>query len=268
MKKLYEEPELYHEAFAFRNVDRETDFLQSVSSQYGTGGVNYLELACGDCPYAEALIQKGIRYTGLDISNAMLSFSRQRIAAMSAPMAGRLYCADMTDFDLGETFDLIFILMGSLHYLDDDCLHRHLGCISRHLKNGGLYVLEWCIDYLPRTSSSGSWRMDSKKGKIQVEHSMKLVDSLDQAFVEDITISMNDTPISKEKCKVFLRYPKEFALLLKHSAPQLSVMDHFNDWNLDKRIADLSPDVMNRPLCVVKKQAEQPHAADADEPRR
>ncbi len=55
----------------------------------------------------------------------------------------------MKDFTIPQRFNLAFVLMGSLVYLNNDEFLQHLDQVQLHLNPGGLYILEWCIEYTP-----------------------------------------------------------------------------------------------------------------------
>jgi hypothetical protein len=74
MRGVYEAAEVYHYAFNFRNTKAESGVLLAASDLFGNAGRTFLEIACGDCPYALDLMQAGVDYHGLDLSPDMLAF--------------------------------------------------------------------------------------------------------------------------------------------------------------------------------------------------
>lgn len=254
MKGIYEAAEVYHYGFGFRDTKKEAAILVAASDRFGNGGRCFLEVACGDCPYALDLMDAGIEFHGLDISPEMLRFSAERIKAAGWMPEGHLHLADMRDFSLPKTFDLAFVLMGSLHYLCNEEFLRHLDRLYLHMKPGGLYVLEWCIEYSPSTEQQSAWTQDSPLGEIGVSYSATQRSAVDQAFVEKIDLAVNGTLVASTTDDVYKRYPNEFDLLLQMREAQWEIVDSFNDWDID--IPVLGSSKVNRPLCILRKRAE------------
>ncbi len=89
---------------------READYVESLISKHHPEARTVLELACGT---GAILAQLGRRHevAGLDASRGMLE-----IAARKIPKA-RLFCEDMTRFDLGERFDIVLCVFDSINHL-------------------------------------------------------------------------------------------------------------------------------------------------------
>lgn len=107
-------------------------------------GGNVLELACGTGRALIPLAQKGFRVTGLDISDEMLKIARGKVCRLSKAARSRirLVRGDMTDFNLGGRFSLIFIAFRSFqHLLTKQDQGRCLDCVRRHLDRGGYFLL-------------------------------------------------------------------------------------------------------------------------------
>jgi SAM-dependent methyltransferase len=99
-----------------------------------------LELACGTGRVAIPLARAGHRVTGLDVSPNMLAVARAKLAREPAEVHSRLRLAqgDMTSFDLGERFGLIFIAYHSFQALTSRAQQRRcLECCTRHLRSRG-----------------------------------------------------------------------------------------------------------------------------------
>ena len=59
----------------------------------------------------------------------------------------KFHLASMIDFRLEEPVDFAFILLGSLYVSSTTELLSHFDAISRALKPGGLYLLDWCVQF-------------------------------------------------------------------------------------------------------------------------
>ena len=81
---IYDEPELYELACAYRDIPAEVTALQAWCVTHHTGRVSsVLELAAGPAEHARELARRGLRATTLDLSAAMCSY-----AAAQAKAAG------------------------------------------------------------------------------------------------------------------------------------------------------------------------------------
>ena len=111
----------------------------------GEHGGSALELAAGSGRIAIGLARKGHRVTGLELSEGMLERARSRTARLRPEVAERLAWvqADMTDFDLGERFGLVFVAYNSFWLLRTEALQQKcLECAARHVAPGGALALD------------------------------------------------------------------------------------------------------------------------------
>lgn len=103
--------------------------------------------------------------------------------------------ADMCDFELAETFDLALLLMDSISYLlDNDAVIRHLDCVARHLREGGLYVVDMCH---PRDvfgvgwSTNSQWTSESDEWRVEMRWGAA-GDAFDPVTqIDEVTVSMD-----------------------------------------------------------------------------
>ncbi|MEV6328958.1 class I SAM-dependent methyltransferase [Streptomyces sp. NPDC051909] len=106
--------------------------------RYGAPGHRVLDIGCGTGRDAASLHRAGRTVTGADLSDAMLSYARER-------HPGPAYVrADLHGFDLGErTFDAVVCLDSALLYCHtNDELDGFLASCRRALGPGGLLVAE------------------------------------------------------------------------------------------------------------------------------
>jgi len=125
-----------------------------------------LELAVGSGRVALHLARSGHRVVGIDASRPMLT--RLEAALDDTTRANvRIVEADMRDFDLGETFDLVYCAFDSFEQmLTNDDAASALRCVARHLSEGGVFVTELrtlrSVDWAPteQTPLSFEWSRD------------------------------------------------------------------------------------------------------------
>jgi SAM-dependent methyltransferase len=122
--------------------DGDIDFYRSCARRFGS---NVLELGVGTARVAIPLAEDGCAVTGLDLSQAMLDFAKQRISELPPAIAPRiaLVQGDMASFDLGTRFDWILIACRAFQHLIEPATQRAaLTAARRHLSAGGRLVID------------------------------------------------------------------------------------------------------------------------------
>ena len=104
-----------------------------------------LELGCGTGRVLLPTARAGVKITGLDLSEHMLSMCRQKLATEPAEVQARvqLVHGDIRRFDLGSEFRLVTIPFRPFQHLItlEDQL-ACLACVHSHLGPGGRIVVE------------------------------------------------------------------------------------------------------------------------------
>ena len=135
---LYSDVELYEQILGAIGEREEVGCYASFAPH---AGARILELGCGTGRLSQPLAERGFVVTGLDHASGMLSVARRK--AEGRPAAPRYVHADLREFELGSTFDLILLpnnTLGHLHCLAD--LTAMLSCVRSHLAAGGRFVLD------------------------------------------------------------------------------------------------------------------------------
>jgi SAM-dependent methyltransferase len=105
-----------------------------------------LELGVGTGRVAIPLLRAGLRVVGIDRSEAMLAQAQRKLETLRPQRLAsnvRLLEADMTDFNLEESFGLVFCALGGfVHLRSQDNQVRALECARRHLASDGLLVID------------------------------------------------------------------------------------------------------------------------------
>ncbi len=171
---IYDEPEFYEAACAYRDVPSEVDALlrwfDALRGPQAGPLRSVLELAAGPAEHARELARRGVEATALDLSAAMCA--RASDLAEAAGVGLTVVQADMRDFSLARRFDLAITMLNSLcHLMTLDDLLAHLACVARHLSPGSLYIAELAhpADFFSaerRTSSE--WSSEVNGGTVSV----------------------------------------------------------------------------------------------------
>jgi len=129
-------------AFGYRDIPGEIDFLLALGREHAGRDIGtLLDLGSGTGGHCIEAARKGVEVTGLDLSDAMIKYASKKAELVQVPVA--FTPGDMTDFDLGRTFDAVTVWLGTFMHLTDvekaaDCMT----CVSRHLAPGGVCVIE------------------------------------------------------------------------------------------------------------------------------
>ena len=196
MPGIYDEPELYEAACAYRDVPAETyALLRWFGRHREPGGLppgSVLELAAGPAEHARDLARRGVPATALDLSPAMCT----RAAALARAAGVRLSVveADMRDFSLPGPFDLAITMLNSLcHLLTLDDLLRHLAAVARHVEPGGLYIIELAHPadfFATERRTSSEWSSEVEGGTVVVRWGAQdQIDPVTQVTNEHVSVT-------------------------------------------------------------------------------
>jgi SAM-dependent methyltransferase len=200
---IYDEPELYELACAYRDVPAEVTAIEAWCAKHHTGAVgSVLELAAGPAEHARELARRGLRAVALDRSPAMCGYAAARAKADGVELT--VVEADMRDFDVlndggtsggPEPFDLAIIMLNSAcHLFTLTDLVRHLTAVRAQLAVGGLYIVELAhpADLFgpdPRTSNQWTVEAPGVHAEVRWGGRQDLIDPLTQVTRERMSIT-------------------------------------------------------------------------------
>ncbi|NMA60635.1 MAG: class I SAM-dependent methyltransferase [Firmicutes bacterium] len=232
MDNIYAFPQYYEIAFSYRDIIREVDVMEQAIAQYSHIPVeNVLELACGNSPHMVELASRGYNYHGLDLSPTMLEFAQEktRIHDFNA----NFYLANLVDFEVKEPLDFIYIMLGSLYVGDTKELLSHFSSVERALKPGGLYFLDWCVDFSPLDNVQDSWVMRKNKITVTTHYTTRPYNPAEQLYQERISFTVKDRGKQHRLVHSGLRraiFPQEF-LLVSTKLHNFEFLGWWNNWN-------------------------------------
>jgi SAM-dependent methyltransferase len=205
---IYDEPELYELACAYRAVPGEVDALvrwfRRHARRPGTAAGDpgsVLELAAGPAEHALEFARRGTSATALDLSPAMCARARDK--ARREGLGLTVVQADMRDFRLEPRYELLVTMLNSVcHLMTLDDLVAHLRMAAAHTVPGGLYVMELAhpadiLSRVPRTSSE--WDSDIGPRHIQVRWGGgdDTIDPVTQVTREHVRVTVRDAAGSR-----------------------------------------------------------------------
>ncbi|MDP2090125.1 MAG: class I SAM-dependent methyltransferase [Candidatus Gracilibacteria bacterium] len=132
-------------------IEDEVEFLvEDCIKQYKPETKTILETACGTGVVAKELRKSGYKVIGLDISEKMLEKAEKLLNPPLTPPLNKgggqkveLVLADMTDFDLGKTFDTVLCNYNSIcHLLKWSQWQAFFDMAYKHLEKDGLFIFD------------------------------------------------------------------------------------------------------------------------------
>lgn len=252
VSELYRNPLYYEIAFSFRDLDRQMAVMEEAMDRYSRIPVTrVLEIACGNGPHVPLWLRHGRQYVGIDLSEPMLRYT-ERKAARCKGNATLLQC-DLADFTLDEPVDFACVLLGSLYVKTTAQLRSHFDCVARALRPGGLYFLDWCVDFDPMTETAIGWECARDGIRVRTSYWTRHADRVAQTYEENVLLEIDDNGVHKrihERCLKRAVYPQEF-LLFVETHPCFEFVGWWNEWDFDQPID--GADIVNRPIALVRR---------------
>ncbi len=127
---------LYDAIYHFKNYARECEQLRAIIQVAVPQARSVLDVACGTGEHAKFLKDR-FAVDGVDLNDDYL-----RAARLKNP-AGNYARADMTDFALGKTYDVVTCLFSAIGYVKTvERMARAIACMARHVRPGGALIVE------------------------------------------------------------------------------------------------------------------------------
>jgi len=121
-----------------KTIDKEVEYL--ISSGVLKQGDRLLDLGCGPGLYAGRLAVKGVKVTGIDISERSLNYAIAQARKDKLDIEYRLL--NFFDIDYSAEFNAVIQTNGELNTFSDDRLNKLLGILHRALLPNGLLIFD------------------------------------------------------------------------------------------------------------------------------
>ncbi|MDJ1136882.1 class I SAM-dependent methyltransferase [Streptomyces iconiensis] len=130
--------DIYDLVYQGRGKDyaQEADDLARLIKERRPDAASLLDVACGTGEHLASLRKWFERVEGVELAEAMVTAAQAKLKDVTVTQA------DMRDFQLGRTFDVVTCLYSSIAYLDEAGLSRAVAAMTAHLAPGGLLVIE------------------------------------------------------------------------------------------------------------------------------
>jgi SAM-dependent methyltransferase len=148
------------------SIDKEVEHL--VSSGILQPGDRILDLGCGSGLYSIRLAERGMKVTGVDISERSLDYAVAQSKEKGLNIEFRLI--NFFDIDYSQEFDAILQIQGELNTFSDEKRDELLAKLHQALKPGGLLIFDVTTRALRMkaglennwyVSDGGFWRPDA-----------------------------------------------------------------------------------------------------------
>lgn len=128
--------ELYDLFYEWKDYRAEAQRIRALVFERQRGASSLLDVACGTGSHLVHL-REWFAAEGLDVDEGLLAVARAKLPETA------LHHADMRDFDLGRTFDVVTCLFSSIGYVESIArLERAIVTMARHVTPGGLLFVE------------------------------------------------------------------------------------------------------------------------------
>jgi len=253
LESIYGFPQYYEIAFSYRDIASEVDVMEEAIRRYSKIPVhNVLELACGNSPHMLEFSSRGYQYSGLDLSPTMVEFAKEK--AKNENLDVQFYLANFVDFRLKEPVDFIYIMLGSLYVNNTEELLSHFSAVEQALKPGGLYFLDWCIDFSPLDNTQDSWVMRKDGITVTTLYTTRLFHAAEQLYEENILFTVKDHGIQKTLAHRGSRraiFPQEFVLATT-KLHHFELLGWWNDWNWKRPLGEGRTEII-RPITILRR---------------
>jgi SAM-dependent methyltransferase len=250
--EVYQHPKYYEIAFSFRDIGAEVDVFEELIQRYSRIPVTrLLEVGCGPAPHLSELTQRGYTYIGLDLSEEMLAYAHNRAQTLQAPTT--FIVADMRYFRLHAPVDFAFVLLGSLFVQSTTDLTAHFDAMSLALEPGGLYLLDWCINFTTHAGRPETWTLAQDGITVTTTYEARIVNAVEQTIEERLTLAVEEPSRTVTLHEVTVRrevYPQEFLLFLAQRA-DFEFIGWWNNWDITRPLNGTQ--AIQRPITVVRR---------------
>lgn len=227
MENLYLSTAEFYDIDVRRMAYHDIDFYRQYAKK---AGGEVLEIACGTGRVTIPLAEAGFEVYGIDLSRPMLTILERKMSELPPAIARRIHIthADMADFELRRQFDLIIVPFRAFQALtSDDRIRSSLQHVKKHLKEGGLFIVDvfkpaWRMDESwVSTEEEFDWvKTDESSGRTIIRARLRRsIDTANQVIHPEIIYYLEDGSGARERIseplslKYYYQYQMEVLLI-------------------------------------------------------
>ncbi len=134
---MYSQTAQYYDLiYGFKDYAAETEKITTLIQQELPTAKTILDVACGTAEHAK-LLSKQFEVDGIDLEPAFVKIAKGKVPS------GEFWLADMSDFSLPKTYDVVLCLFSSIGYLPTkEKVVAALESFKKHLNPGGVIFVE------------------------------------------------------------------------------------------------------------------------------
>lgn len=134
--------DLWRQAIPQEQTEAEAEFL--FQALQCVSGAHVLDVPCGNGRLSFALARRGLRVTGLDISEEFIAEARERLSSSADDTGQRVefILGDKRAIEGARVYDGAFCAGNSFGFLEYEDMKKFLAGVARALKPGARFVLE------------------------------------------------------------------------------------------------------------------------------
>lgn len=230
----YDVPQYWDLAFG-EDTEMEADFVVQAVQKYCDfqPGTVY-EPGCGGGRLVVELASRGIDVIATDTSQASIDYAQQQLA--NRELTAKLYCADMTEFQIPASVDAAYCLVNTFrHLLTEEAAVRHLKSIASGLRQGGLYLLGLHL-FPPDADTEDNEEWSVTEGEVTVDMRLDVADCCRDKRLETLQFAMTVTSPEHLDGQTFQSdyrmrlYEAGQMQQLLSQVPELKLVDVFDFW--------------------------------------
>lgn len=252
---IYDYPQYYEVAFSFRDIPKESAFLGVCIDRFSKIKVKrVLEIACGLAPHAGELAALGYAYLGLDNNRNMLDFAVDKWQDLNP--RPEFLNGDMVAFQTTEQVEFVYVMLGSLYLNTSNEMNSHFDSVAAALQPGGLYLLDWCVQFGDPLAYGKSNTVTQERDGIKIESrfDIRIIDPVTQMYEEIWTLNVDDHGNRQQLQRTELNraiFPDEFMAFVENRS-DFEFVGWWRDWDLDLPITDNC--LITRPVVLLRRR--------------
>ena len=163
--------------------------------------------------------------------------------------------ADMRGFSLELRVDFAYTMLGSLFVESTSDIRSHFRSVARALNSGGLYFLDWCVNFhWGQPSRSSTWTITKDKVRVRVKFASEVLNVATQMVKNTLIANVNDDgkQLQLESADVVRTiFPQEF-ILLAEEFDKFEFLGWWNHWNLGEPVDKATR--ISRPIVLLRRK--------------
>lgn len=212
---MYKELAKYYDLiYSWKDYENEAVKISELIKKYKkSGGNKLLDVACGTGKHIE-YFRKNFSCAGIDLNEEMIDIARNNMIGVSFNQA------DMINFNLNDTYDVILCLFSSIGYVKTyENLEKTIINFANHLKTAGIVIIEpWFTKSTYRVGLPGMTTYDGEDIKIARLNTTKVENNLSIMEMHHLIVERDkDVKYFVDRHEVGLFETDRFLKIMKNS---------------------------------------------------